>query len=127
MSVDMPKMDLTRSRQEQLNEVYETRNEMLMTELLGELVKVRGLGYKTMKRARVAVRDYRDGYKPYFRYEGKEFRQQNVALIKRLDVMTPDGWATVWDDGNEDVFLRDGETLSTSAKPTGRKYRAGML
>lgn len=124
----MPKMDLTRSRQEQLNELYARRAEFLITELLGELVKVRGLGYKTMRRATVEVRQNRrtENYEPWFKYEG-DFRQQQVALIKRLDVMTPEGWATVWDDGHEDVLLFDGETLSTSAKPTNLKYKSGML
>lgn len=124
---NLPKMDLTRSRQEQLNETYAARKEMLITELLGELVKVRGLGYKTMRRARVEARPAgARTYLPLFMYEG-ETRQQAVELIKRLDVMTPEGWATVWDDGTEDVFLGHGETLSTSAKPTGRRYRTGML
>jgi hypothetical protein len=136
MTVEMPKMDLTRSRQEQLNEVYKAREEMLVTELLGETVKVRGLGYKTMRRAKVDVREVykhrKEGpgprqptgeFKPVFLYESDD-RQQAVALMPRLDVMTPEGWATVWDDGAEDVF--DGE-LASSAKPTGRKYRTGML
>lgn len=105
------------------------REQLLLTELLGELVKVRGLGYKTMRRARVDVRPNprQDGtYKPFLKYEG-ESRGQNIGTIKRLDVMTPEGWATVWDDGKDDVLLFPGETLSTSAKPTGRRYRTGML
>jgi hypothetical protein len=107
-------------------QLADERRELLMTELLGEIVKVRGMGYKTMKRARVEAATFGDGYRPLFNYE-EDARQQDVELIKRLDVMTPKGWATVWDDGKEDVFLMPGETLSTSAKPTNRKYKTGML
>lgn len=105
---------------------------MLQTELFGELVKVRGLGYKTMRRARVKVtprwntRNRVEEFVPFFDYE-EESRQQAVRLIKRLDVMTPDGWATVWDDGDEDLMPHEREKPAGSAKPTGRKYKTGML
>jgi hypothetical protein len=114
-----------------IQDTVKEREEMLLTELLGETVKIRGMGYKTMRRAKVESFSYESHpgqhtYMPVFRYE-KEDRQQSVRLIPRLDVMTPDGWATVWDDGTEDLYLMDGEGLSSSAKPTGRKYKAGML
>jgi hypothetical protein len=110
-------------------EKAEERREMLLTELIGELVKVRGLGYKTMRRARVKAtprwntRNRGEEFVPLFDYEG-DSRQQSVETIKRLDVMTSEGWATVWDDGTDDLY---GGKLSSSAKPTGKKYKAGML
>lgn len=112
----------------ELQDKTKERKEILLTELLGETVKVRGMGYKTMRRARVEVTEIAGGteYRPYFNYE-KEERQQAVELIKRLDVMTHKGWATVWDDGTEDMYLLPGEQLATSAKETGLKYKTGML
>lgn len=112
--------------QEEQNVRAQTRKELCLTELLGETVKLRGMGYKTMRKAVIRAQPGRSAseqYRPIFKYE-KEPRQQAVELIKRLDVMTPDGWATVWDDGAEDLY---GEELASSAKPTGRKYMTGML
>lgn len=117
------------------DEVVAKREQLLITELLGELVKIRNRGYKTMKQARVDAKMRQKwiagtltdtGYVPVFDWEG-ESRAGQVRVMRRLDVMTERGWATVWDDGMDDIHEWDRGRPSGSAAPTNLKYRAGML
>jgi hypothetical protein len=114
------------------------REQMLITELLGERVKIRAYGYKTMRVARVEAREivrfeYKPGgmdtiktgkFEPHFNYEG-EARAGRVDQIMRLDVETFDGWATVWDEGVQDLNPWDRLKPAGSAKPTKKQYKAG--
>lgn len=120
-------------RAQRHQEEVKKREEMLLTELLGETVKVRHKGYKTMRAACVEAHEKRswkgselvpDGYRIVFDWKDDEGRSNQVSLMRRLDVMTDEGWATVWDDGTDDLGFGK---LATSAKPTGLKYKSGML
>lgn len=120
-------------------EVIAEREQLMLTELLGETVKVRNRGYKTMRQATVDAKTHRewrevggkrelveDGYKASLQWKG-EARAGQVRLFRRLDVMTKEGWATVWDDGYDDLSEYDRRRPAGSAKPTGLKYKSGML
>jgi hypothetical protein len=117
-------------------QVVEQREQLLITELLGETVKVRNKRYKTMREAVIdaqEVKEWQGGklvetgkYRPVFNWK-KEARSGQVRLMPRLDVMTRTGWATVWDDGEDDLSLWDQGRPSGSAAPTNKKYRSGML
>lgn len=123
-------------KQEDREREIERREQLLLNELLGETVKVRHFRYKTMKQAVVDAfekREWREHelvetgeYVPKFNWKD-EGRSGQVRQIRRLDVMTKDGWATVWDDGDEDLSPWERQRPATSAAPTGLKYRSGML
>jgi hypothetical protein len=98
----------------------EARRERLMTEFMGEEVKVRETGYKTMRKATVdvyqplSVRNGEDGeWRLRLDYHGHDARTQNVAAMRRLDVLVGGRWKTVWDDGTDDVY---GELSSSAAR-----------
>lgn len=128
------------SQRDRMRELADERRQMLLTELLGEKVKVRNSGYKTMKTATVYAEEITEveygpegrkiintgEYRPRLRFDG-EARAQSLETIPRLDVLTVDGWATVWDDGVWDLPPWEQDKPATSAKPTGLKYKAGML
>jgi hypothetical protein len=111
-------------------EAIERRKQLLLTELLGETVKVRHRAYQTMKIATVdayeqSLFDERDGkeWMPRFRFKG-ESRGQRIEHIMRLDVKVDGEWQTVWDDGTDD--LSSWEPLASSAKPTKKRYKGGL-
>lgn len=106
-------------------ETLQERRDRLMNELVGETVKIRERGYKTMRPAVVSVTDWGDNeFSLRFDYTSDE-RTQNVERMQRLDVRVGSRWETVWDDGTDDMSVWDKE-LSASAKPTGRKYDGGL-
>ncbi len=122
--------------QAEREEEYARREEQMLTELLGETVKVRNRGYKTMKQAVIEAKPrtkwqdnelVEDGFMVVLSWKDDEGRSGSVRLLRRLDVMTKDGWATVWDDGMSDLPEWDRSRPATSAKATGLKYKAGML
>lgn len=113
------------------------RKETLMVELLGAEVKVRLRGYKSMPRAVVEVIDRNRWYdydrREYVSTEGEEdwqprirwtddcSRDARLGLIVRLDVKTTRGWATVWDDGTDDLSSFDSD-LKGGSRPTGLRF-----
>lgn len=94
-------------------ELIEERTERLLTEFIGETVKVRESGYKTMRQAVVEAQEKYDSPGEYYLRLNylKDQRTQQVGRIKRLDVKVGAKWLKLWDDGKDDVY---GE-LATSA------------
>lgn len=114
--------------------VIKERTERLLNEFVGETVKVREAGYKTMRQAIVDAREVRGEYnydtneyamtgeyKPSFSYTGRDARTQRVERIQRLDVKVGASWRTVWDDGVEDLPSWERDRPAGSAKPV-KKY-----
>lgn len=110
--------------------LIEERKDRLMNEFVGEEIKVRERGYKTMRRAIVnvlPVMEWKDGE----RVETGEFRihldyindarTQRVEQMPRVDVKVGSSWRTVWDDGTDDLSPWERDKLSTSAAPA-KKY-----
>lgn len=109
------------------------RKDMLMTELLGERVKIREAGIKGMRPAIVEVREVRGEYNYVtaeyastgefeihfaWTHETDRYnRTQHLNRMRRLDVKVGAGWRTVWDDGDDDLSSYDRETPVSSAKP----------
>lgn len=107
-----------------LEEVMKRRKHLLLNELLGEVVVIRGRGYKTMRKGVVeAFRTGENSFVPGFDYEGEE-RTQVVEQIPRLDVIIEGERLNVWDDGLDDLNPWDREKMSTSARPCDKKYDA---
>ena len=104
-------------------EELDRRRDVLMHELVGERVRMRQYGYKTLRAATVDVVETYDGnYKPFFRYGPQDqARTQDINQLKRLDVRQKNGtWLTVWDDGLDD--LNPWERDSPSLKPVEKMY-----
>lgn len=103
------------------------RKERLLTEFMGERVKVRERGYKTMRQAEVTAREVTvfdhasyshkptGEFEPWLRYTS-DVRTQDINRMQRLDVRVGSKWMTVWDDGLDDLPYYD-NNLSTSAAP----------
>jgi hypothetical protein len=97
----------------------ELRRERLMTEFLGDEVKIRERGYKTMRRARVEVYSTAGAadqdYRLHFRYFGRDERTQNLERMVRVDIKVGSRWKTLWDDGKDDLSPWEQRKMSTSA------------
>lgn len=100
------------------------RRDLLLNELLGDTVFVRGKGYKTMRKAVVSHYSYPDAdiYVPLFDYAGED-RGQSLKRIPRLDVVIDGERVTVWDDGEGDLGVWDRGQLASSARPCKRTYQ----
>jgi hypothetical protein len=106
----------------------EERRERLMTEFIGERVKIRESGYKGMRSGDVDAKTKRawseetlrweeiDGeFELTIRWVGEPYTQ-NVFNWRRLDVKVGARWKTVWDDGVDDLSYYDQQTPVSSAK-----------
>lgn len=94
--------------------VMKGREQRLLTEFLGETVRVRERGYKGMARAVVEAREkfaWSDEtgervptgeWSLYLRYINKQ-RSGQVAMLPRLDVQVGGKFQNVWDDGKDDL------------------------
>lgn len=113
------------------DEIVREREALLMTELLGDEVKLRHIGYQTMIKAIVVVQDLgflRDDREKTYRllFQAASVdkfgvaRGNQVRRIRRLDVKIDREWQTVWDDGADD--LGPYKPLATSAKPCKERY-----
>jgi len=85
------------------------RKDLLMTGLLGEYVKIRCRGFKTFAAYKVDVYESSDGgFSLHLKPQSdsgysRPHADRDVGRFVRLDVRTPDGFRTVWDDGTDDI------------------------
>jgi len=119
-------------------ELEDERSEILLQELVGERVKVRHQGYKTMCYGTVHVaplygdpddimkrypKEYGEepsSYEPLIRYSDQgATRDRGIGSYKRLDAKTERGWRTVWDDGKDDLPEFDRAVKLPKVKPWG--------
>lgn len=106
------------------DQVLEAREQLLLTELLGDTLVIRNAGYKTMRRAvveAVPCWDDKDKHKVEFDWE-KDPRPGNIRLMPRVDVVIEGERQNVWDDGEADLSEWDRGKSSNSAKPCNKKY-----
>jgi hypothetical protein len=106
--------------------ITQERTERLLHEFIGDRVKIRHRGYKTMCYGTVSSREVGldENEEPVFevriRYSDQGYtRDMGVPSFQRLDVKTEEGWKTVWDDGTDDLPERDRGVKLPEVKPYG--------
>jgi hypothetical protein len=113
-------------REAKRKRTLEERQDLLLNELLGDTVFIRGKGYKTMRKAVVeCYESVRDGHLVQFRYTG-ESRGNSLDRIPRLDVVIDGERVTVWDDGEEDLNVWERGQHANSARPCKRTYQEAV-
>lgn len=113
------------------------RTERLLMEFVGDEVRVRHHGYKTMARAIVkALEQTRFDIDSGERVETGEYRvrfvwcvphmdsnrPQSIDTLRRIDVRDGSRFYTIWDDGNDDLNPWDRDGVAPSKPWTARKF-----
>lgn len=100
--------ELERLRQERAKLTAE-RSERLLTEFMGEKVRIRLDGYKRWRPATVEAEE-RQGengtyYLPVFRYvfERHGYKEYGCGHVRALEVKVGSRYKNVWNDGNDDL------------------------
>lgn len=114
-------------------ETYEKRRGIVMDELMGDEARVRCDGYKGMARCVIGARHatpYEMEQSPgsgewrvALRWKGAG-QSSNLNVVRRLDVKTALGWRTVWDDGTDDLWEWERDSVRL---PTCKAWRSGTI
>ena len=106
-------------------ELVAERSDRLLNEFIGERIKIRERGYKSMVFCEVGARQVYgsepEEWEPKFVWTTDHVRTQDLERIVRLDIKAHGRWMTLWDDGTDDLPAWE-QRLAGPAKPTGMMY-----
>lgn len=125
-------------RREEEAKRLRAREDICMEQLVGDEIRVRCHGYKTMAVATLEVRETHPSdikwmeargqevqrWQVWYKWAGRRTQRQGVKSTRRLDVKTENGWRIVWDDGTDDIYSWDRDRLRLPKAP---QWRSGTI